>query len=485
MIFASFEFLCLFLPLFFSAYFLVPFRYRNWVILLFSWAFYAWWRVDFLLLLVAVTVFTYTIARLMDKVGPQSQRAKMLMTFGLVGNLGALAYFKYANFGVATMNQLRGAMGMSMVSWTEILLPIGLSFYVLQSVSYLVDIYRGTVPVSRSLVNYAAYKAIFSQLIAGPIVRYAEIAPELKQRHHSLRQFGVGGRIFAIGFAMKVAVADTLSPLVDAAFTLQRPLFTDSWIAAISYTMQIYFDFAGYSFMAIGLARMIGFHFPQNFDHPYLSASIQEFWQRWHITLSRFLRDYLYIPFGGNRLGPLRTYMNLMAVMAIGGLWHGSSWNFIVWGLWQGALLGFHRWWSRSRRSRSPKMPYLFANALTMLCVVIGWVVFRAKNLGSAIAVYAGMLGLNGSGLSDEFRWQITSDRLWTIVIALALVYFPLLVRYARQAYPARIEETADGLIVATGPNLAVWTAYPFLILAVALVLLYSRDAVPFLYFQF
>lgn len=478
-IFASFEFLCLFLPSFFLAYFATPFRHRNYVILIFSWGFYAWWRVDFLLLLIGVTVFTYTIARLMDRVQAQSRRARMLMIVGLVGNVGVLAYFKYANFGVATLNQMRGAMGMSMMSWTEILLPIGLSFYVLQSVSYLIDIHRGTVPISRSFINYAAYKAIFSQLIAGPIVRYAEIADELKHRDHSLRQFGVGGRIFAIGFAMKVVIADTLSPLVDAAFTLPQPALLDSWIAAISYTIQIYFDFAGYSLMAIGLARMIGFHFPQNFDNPYVSSSIQEFWQHWHMTLSRFLRDYLYIPFGGNRRGAARTYINLMAVMAIGGLWHGSSWNFIVWGLWQGALLSVHRWWNRSRFFAP--CPYVLANGLTMSTVVIGWVVFRAKDLPSAVAVYAGMLGLNGPGISDAFRWQITSDRIWMIPVATAIIYFPLVWTLIKE----HVAFDRPLPIAGKPVYLALFTLYPFAVLMMALIFLYSRAAVPFLYFQF
>lgn len=485
MIFASFEFLALFLPLFFACYFLMPFRHRNWVILLFSWGFYAWWRVDFLALLIAVTGFTYTVARLMDRAGPKSDRAKFLMIIGLVGNLGVLAYFKYANFGVATVNQLRGAMGLSMMSWTEVLLPIGLSFYVLQSVSYLVDIRRGTVPVSRSLLDYAAYKAIFSQLIAGPIVRYAEIADELKVREHSLRQFGIGGRTFATGFAMKVAIADTLSPLVDAAFSLTQPTLADSWIAALSYTLQLYFDFAGYSLMAIGLARMIGFYFPQNFDNPYLSGSIQEFWQRWHMTLSRFLRDYLYIPLGGNRSGPVRTYVNLMLVMAIGGLWHGSSWNFILWGVWQGALLGTHRWWSRRRPPGAPTLAYPLANALTMLAVMIGWVVFRAKDLESAGRVYAGMLGLNGIGLSDDFLWQITPDRLWFIPVALAIVYVPLVRDRLSRPRLSHPHPGAPAVPAMSGLRLAAWTVSPFAAFTLAIVMLYSRDAVPFLYFQF
>jgi alginate O-acetyltransferase complex protein AlgI len=486
MIFASFEFLFLFLPLFFGFYFLTPARFRNVVILVFSWAFYAWWRIDFLGLLVAVTVFTFGIARAMGAVGPATPRGKALMIVGLIGNLCVLGYFKYANFGVATFNALLAAAGVTQVGWTEIVLPIGLSFYVLQSVSYLVDIRRGDVPISRSFLNYAAYKAIFCQLIAGPIVRYAEIADELKLRHHSLRQFGIGARIFMIGFAMKTAMADTLSPLVDAVFALPSPSLMDSWTGAVSYTLQLYFDFAGYSLMAIGLARMMGFHFPQNFNTPYLSTSIQDFWQRWHMTLSRFLRDYLYIPFGGNRLGPGRTYVNLMMVMAIGGLWHGSSWNFIFWGVWHGAMLATHRWYSRrpaARRDvaaqamRGPGarvLSFAWRNALTMLCVLIGWVVFRAHDLSAAGAMYAGMIGLHGIGLSDALAWQATPDRVWMVPIALALVYLPLVAPAVRRLV------RAEG-----GMGLALSTVGPLAGFALAIVLLYSRAAVPFLYFQF
>ena len=504
MIFASFEFLCLFLPIFFAAYFLTPVRLRNWTILLFSWAFYAWWRIDFLLLLVGVTVFTFLVARAMGAAGPGGTRSRWLMVAGLVGNLGVLAYFKYANFGLATFNDLVGLFGTPPVPWAEIILPVGLSFYVLQSVSYLVDVQRRAVPVSRSFLDYAAYKAIFSQLIAGPIVRYAEVADDLRHRRHSLLDFGLGARTFMIGFAMKVAVADTLSPVVDAAFALARPSLADAWTGAACYTLQLYFDFAGYSLMAIGLARMMSFRFPQNFDHPYLASSIQDFWQRWHMTLSRFLRDYLYVPFGGNRRGPARTYVNLVLVMAIGGLWHGSSWNFVLWGLWHGGLLALHRLASQ-RASRAPElatgatprgtvpprreptgMAYAWRNGLTLLAVVVGWVVFRAKDLAGAGAMYGGMVGLHGIGLSDEFAWHLTPDRLWCAVIAAGVAYAPLLLRRVlahRQATQAGGGQGWGRSPGRLGPALdlvAVNAAF-----AVTVVLLYSRDAVPFLYFQF
>ncbi|WP_431270328.1 alginate O-acetyltransferase AlgX-related protein [Dankookia sp. P2] len=247
----------------------------------------------------------------------------------------------------------------------------------LQSVSYLVDLYRGDVPASRRFVDYAAYKAIFSQLIAGPIVRYAEIERDLRSRSHRLALFGLGARRFMLGFAAKVLVADTLAPLVEAAFTLPAPTLAEAWAGAVAYSLQLLFDFAGYSAMAIGLALMCGFRFPENFDHPYLSGSIQEFWQRWHMTLSRFLRDYLYIPLGGSRRGPLRTYLNLLATMLIGGFWHGANWTFLLWGAWHGGLLALHRGWS----GRGHRLPWILGNPLLMLAVVIGWVTFRAPSI--------------------------------------------------------------------------------------------------------
>ncbi len=467
MIFASFEFLFLFLPVFFAVYYLTPNRLRNWPILLMSWAFYAWWRVDFLGLLVCVTLFTFLTSRMMAHAGLGSRVGKRWLQAGLIGNLGVLGYFKYANFGVSTLNSILAIGDSDPVAWSEIVLPAGLSFYVLQSISYLLDVWRGTIPVSRSLLNYAAYKAMFSQLIAGPIVRYAQIADELKGRVHSLALFGLGARRFAIGFCMKVIVADTLSPLVDAIFRLPAPTLADSWLGAAAYALQLYFDFAGYSAMAIGLALMIGFHFPENFDFPYLSGSIQAFWQRWHITLSSFLRDYLYIPLGGNRGGEARTYVNLVLTMLIGGLWHGANWTFVAWGAWHGGMLALHRLY----RSRLGAMPWLAGHALTVLAVALGWVVFRADTFGEAARIYAGMVGLHGEGVSDDLAWQLTPDRLWMVFIGIAVVYAPLLARQAA-ARTGRI-----------GASLTL--AGPFCGFAVALALLYSRAAVPFLYFQF
>ena len=470
MIFASFEFLFLFLPLFFAVYFLTPFRWRNWPILILSWAFYAWWRVDFLGLLIGVTLFTFLIALRMDAADERARTR--LMVVGLIGNLGVLGYFKYANFGVASFNQAMAALGFGTVNWSEIVLPIGLSFYVLQSVSYLIDVFRRDVPVSRSFVNYAAYKAIFSQLIAGPIVRYAEIEQELKSRHHSLAQFGAGARRFMAGFAMKVIIADTLAPLVDASFALPNPTVADAWLGAVAYTFQLFFDFAGYSAMAIGLALMIGFHFPENFNWPYLSRSIQEFWQRWHMTLSRFLRDYLYISLGGNRHGAVRTYVNLLLTMVIGGFWHGANWTFILWGAWHGGLLALHRAWSRAGYA----LHGAIALPLTLVCVILGWVAFRAHDMTQAITMYRGMFGANGVPLSDALAWQIVPEQWWIMGLGVLLCALP--------GFGAWLPWQRDPGAIRGVWRLA-WQVGPSVTFLLAIIMLYSRAAVPFLYFQF
>jgi alginate O-acetyltransferase complex protein AlgI len=293
MVFSSYIFLFGFLPIFLAVYYLVPNRWRSAWLMTASWVFYGWWRPDFLGLLVGVTAGSYLIAKWIDG-SDDVRRRKQLLGLGVVLNLGALGWFKYANFGVDSLNFLIEEMGGQPLGWTRIILPIGLSFFIFQAISYLVDVYRKTCPPTRDFIDFAAFLGLFCQLIAGPVLRYKDVAHQFIERTHNWDKFSRGATRFMAGFSKKVLIADSIAPLADAAFALPDPTMADCWLGLFAYTLQIFFDFSGYSDMAIGLALMIGFRFPENFDHPYTSASITEFWRRWHMSLSFWLRDYLY-----------------------------------------------------------------------------------------------------------------------------------------------------------------------------------------------
>ncbi len=461
MVFSSNLFLFVFLPLFLSAYYLTPMRWRSALILVFSYAFYAWWRPDFLLLLAGVTVGSYFFALRIDASTDERHR-KRLVTLGITLNLMTLAYFKYANFGVAAFNDLLGLLGFEPVRFARVLLPIGLSFYIFHAISYLVDIYRKEAPPARNLVDFAAFIALFPHLVAGPVLRYHLLAQQFRERIHSLNRFAKGAMVFMSGFCVKVLLADPVAPLADAAFALEDPHFVDAWLGALAYTAQLFFDFSGYSTMAIGLALMIGFVFPQNFNDPYWSVSITDFWKRWHMSLSSWLREYLYIPLGGNRKGPVRTYVNLLLTMVLGGLWHGANWTFLAWGAWHGGILAAERYWEE--RFGPSKLPQVVRITKTMLLVIIGWVMFRAESMAHAMRMFEGMLGLNGFSLSPAFAWHIRMDRLIVLAVAFLLVYtLPWLRRRAAPAF--------------------WYLLIPLFLWAVAN--LSSQAFIPFLYFQF
>jgi alginate O-acetyltransferase complex protein AlgI len=317
MVFSSNLFLFAFLPLFLLCYFLTPLRFKSALILLFSYGFYAWWRPDFLLLLVAVSVGTYGFALAIDANQDALKRYRLLFV-AVALNLSTLAYFKYANFGVESLNQGLVALGFSKLEFAHVLLPIGLSFYIFHAISYLVDIYRREASPARNLIDFAAFIALFPHLVAGPVLRYHLLAEQFRSRVHSLANFASGCVVFMVGFCQKVLIADSVAPLADAAFAAPIPSLADAWLGALAYSIQLFFDFSGYSTMAIGLALMIGFKFPENFNDPYLSVSITEFWKRWHMSLSNWLREYLYVPLGGNRKGVFRTYLNLFLTMLLG-----------------------------------------------------------------------------------------------------------------------------------------------------------------------
>lgn len=461
MVFSSNLFLFVFLPAFLLLYYLVPFRGRSALILVCSYVFYAWWRPDFLSLLIVVTVASYGFALAIERAATPALRHRWV-TVGITLNLVALGYFKYANFGVESFNALLIAMGLPTFAWAHVVLPIGLSFYIFHAISYLVDIYRKEAEPARNLVDFAAFIALFPHLVAGPVLRYHLLAQQFRSREHSMDRFSRGCVVFMVGFCCKVLIADSVAPLADAAFALSAPTLADAWLGTLAYTVQLFFDFSGYSSMAIGLALMIGFVFPQNFDDPYTSQSITEFWQRWHMSLSNWLREYLYIPLGGNRKGPVRTYVNLFLTMLLGGLWHGANWTFVIWGAWHGGVLAVERYW-KSRFGAST-WPRWLRVAKTMGLVMIGWVFFRAVDLTSAWHMFQGLVGVYGLGLSPAMAWQVVPERITVLVIGIALVYAMPWLRRQRG-------------------SLLRYALIPLFLWAVAT--LSAQSFTPFLYFQF
>ncbi|WP_025658320.1 MBOAT family protein [Rhizobium sp. IBUN] len=476
MVFSSEVFLFLFLPVFLAVYYLTPMRGRSVTILLGSYVFYAWWRMDFLLLLFGTTVWVYTFAILVER-NLGSRHAKLFLTIGIAGCLAVLGIFKYLNFFIDSFAQLMGtdADGLG-VHW-RLILPIGISFYIFQSISYLVDVYRRDTPATRNFIDLAAYKALFPQLIAGPILRFRDLAGQFQSRQHTLEKFTDGTSLFVIGLAKKVLLADPIAPIANTVFASSHPTMAEAWLGAIAYAMQLYFDFSGYSDMAIGLGLMIGFQFRPNFDNPYISRSITEFWRRWHISLSSWLRDYLYIPLGGSRLGPTRTYVNLVLVMLLGGLWHGANWTFVLWGGWHGGWLALERatGWNRVADTRWIALPG------TMLVVLLGWVMFRADSVADAFALYGGMLGQNGLGIRADTLLDVTHEAMLTLAVACFVVAIEPMMGSLRQTNIAA--PAGDGAAVMRQP--IVMPLLLSLLATVTILKLAESSQTPFLYFQF
>jgi alginate O-acetyltransferase complex protein AlgI len=468
MVFASLEFLTLFLPVFFAFYFLTPPRFRNHTMLFGSWLFYAWWTPKYLILIIFLTIITWFAAILIDRSDSEKFKTRIMAT-GIIVNLVSLAWYKYSNVVVRSLNDLFGSPDHPLIVWETIILPIALSFTVLHATSYLVDVRRGIVQAQYRFSFFSAYIAMFPHLIAGPIVRYKVIEKELKERFFSADEFAAGVRRFMIGFAMKVLIADPLSPLAALVFKQSAPTLIDSWIGCGAYTIQLYFDFAGYSLMAIGLGLMLGFKFEPNFNNPYLAISIQDFWRRWHMTLSSWLRDYLYISLlGGNRSGQTRTYINLMLTMAIGGLWHGGeSWNFLIWGIIHGSALCI----ARAYNARGYAMPDNLSRLLTLIVVMLAWTVFRAQDFSAALTMWGGQFGLNGIGMGDAVSLAMHPTIYASFIVGILCIIYPA----------TNIAKAGLGVF-----NSTIWRAvWPSLAFAYALIVLTGQQSPPFLYFQF
>ena len=465
MIFSTPLFIFAFVPVFLAVYYATPIKHRSLVLLAFSYAFYGWWKASFLFLIFAMSLVSYVAAEVALR-GRSAKIRKGAVIFGVTADLAILGYFKYFNFFRDNANVVLNSIDAAPITAVDVLLPIGISFHTFQSISYVIDIYRKDAPPARTLIDFLAFGSLFPQLIAGPVLRYKDVSDQFRHREHSWALFTAGVKRFFAGLAMKVLIADTLANLADPIFALQNPTFTEAWLGSFAYTFQLFFDFAGYSSMAIGLGLMIGFRFIENFNHPYISRSVTEFWKRWHISLSSWLRDYLYVPLGGNRRGKARTYVNLLLTMVLGGFWHGANWTFILWGAWHGGIMAIER--AIGSKTKDSVYPRYTGWALTFLFVMIGWVMFRAGSVGQAFGFYQAMLGFNGFGLTDFIAWQVDTLAVIALGAAMILCALPAAMGQNYQPIMQRVYSIAFAPLV-----------------ALTLIKLIGQANSPFLYFQF
>lgn len=417
MLFSSIPFLYYFLPAVLLSYFLIPTKGKNTVLLLFSLIFYGWGEPKLVLMMLLAVALGYFFGLGLEKTRGSSL-GKLLLGLSVMSSLSFLVYYKYTDFFLENINSLFGLH----LPLLRLALPIGISFYTFQIMSYTVDVYRGQVPAQRNFIDLACYVAFFPQLIAGPIVRYSDVAPQLKSRTTSPQNCRLGAGRFLVGLGKKILLANLLGEVCTAWHATQDGSVLFSWMYAIAYTLHIYFDFSGYSDMAIGLGRMFGFHFPENFRHPYVSRSITEFWRRWHISLGTWFRDYVYIPLGGNRRGKWCQLRNILIVWFLTGFWHGAAWNFICWGLYFGALLIFEKLWLLERLQKQKLLSHVYV----LLAVVFGFVLFDAGSLQEAFGCIRGMLGLGGLPMvSREAVYLLRSNALLLLVAAVGATGLP------------------------------------------------------------
>lgn len=468
MLFSSIVFLFSFLPAVMTLYYLLPVRFRNVILLLASLVFYAWGEPVYLFLMLLSILFNYfsglDIARnLQDK-----RAAKWSLVFNLIINLAVLGFFKYEGFVLDTLNGILPVH----ISYHALPLPIGISFYTFQILSYIIDVYRGNVKVQTNLPNFALYVTMFPQLIAGPIVQYADVDEQLASREVSRTKFGEGSMYFIRGLAKKVLLANTSGMIFTEVSGLAKGNIAvmTAWLGAFAYMFQIYFDFSGYSDMAIGLGKMFGFEFNMNFNYPYVSKSITEFWRRWHISLSSWFRDYVYIPLGGNRVSKIKHIRNLLIVWFLTGLWHGAAWNFVAWGLYYGVILIIEKYLLSPVLDR---LPDVVRHIYSIVLVVIGWVLFFSSSFGQAADYIRVMFGAGAHGFADrESMYLLTSNLiLWLILIfgSTPLVHF----RYEHMLRSKKWNTTIINSVV-----------YATLFI-VCIAYLVTETYNPFLYFRF
>ena len=463
MVFSSIPFLYFFLPLVLLCYFAVPTKAKDAILLAFSLLFYWWGEPKYALLMVFTITFCYFTGRILENRREKSRECKGLLIFSVAVPLGFLAIFKYADFFIGSLNSLGADIPL-----LKLALPIGISFYTFQAISYVIDVYRGDIPAEKSLITLSAYITLFPQLIAGPIVRYKDVADDMKNRKINLKNASDGIRRFVFGIGKKVLIANLLGTICSVYRDSSDPSVLYAWIYAVSYSLQIYFDFSAYSDMAIGLGKILGLNFLENFNYPYISKSITEFWRRWHISLSSWFRDYVYIPLGGNRVKKSRHVFNIMVVWCLTGFWHGAGWTFIAWGLYFGILLLCEKFfWGKLIE----KLPRVFRHIYVIFIVIISFVIFNASTFTEAWNDIANLLGMNGLPLiSDGAIYALKSN---AVLLAIALfgatpIMKKLCFKY-EDKLPVRILEVVSIVVI-----LVVSTAY-----------LVDGSFNPFLYFRF
>ncbi len=463
MVFSSIEFLYAFLPVTLLCYLIAPKKAKNPVLLFFSLLFYWWGEPKYMILMLFTITFCYAAGRLVENRNG-TRAGKVILSVSVAVPLGLLAIFKYADFFLGSLNSLTGAD----IPLLKLALPIGISFYTFQALSYVVDVYRGDTPAQKSWVNLATYVVLFPQLIAGPIVRYTTVAEDLSTRKHSLEGAGEGIRRFVIGLGKKVLIANLLGSLCTAYRDSSDPSVLFSWVYAVSFSLQIYFDFSAYSDMAIGIGKVLGFRFLENFNYPFISKSITEFWRRWHISLGSWFRDYVYIPLGGNRVAPLRQIFNIMVVWCLTGFWHGAGWTFMSWGLYFGVLLIIEKLFLKKYLEKAPA---LLQHIYVLFIVLISFVLFNAETFPVAFADLKIMFGAAELPLCTEET--LYTLRSYGVLLIMAFIgATPLVRNLARKVEKTKISTVLEPVIVAV--ILIVSTAY-----------LVDGSFNPFLYFRF
>ena len=475
MLFSSPIFLFLFLPFVLLVYHIVPKKFKNFILLLFSLGFYTWGEKELVILIILSAIVDYSSALIIS-----SGKRKLGLLISIVFNVSILLYFKYSNFVFTNLADVLHNFNISLQNankFSDVILPLGISFYTFQTMSYTIDVYRGIVKPSRNFINFATYVTLFPQLIAGPIVRYKSIEKELVDRKVSVQLFSEGVERFIIGLAKKMIIANNCAFLADGIFNAQTDEISAfiAWLGAVAYGLQIYFDFSGYSDMAIGLGKMFGFNFPENFNYPYISKSIQEFWKRWHITLSTWFKDYLYISLGGNRNGNIRTYINLFIVFLITGLWHGANWTFIVWGLFHGLFLIIER---IGFKKVLQKLPNFVSHFYLVIIVIFSWVIFRSNTIFDALNYFKSMFNFQTETNFEFLSFYASKEVIMALLVA--LIFSTSFYKYfTNHLYTLKIHER----------HFKILSVFKLLFLLIILMVSFTYIATdsynPFIYFRF